>query len=197
MSEEECKLKAVLWIPKGKYEIKSVTAGVNLCYVDFKPRGFSADVDCDMFCDGAMQFSEEEDDEKREQLYDGCMDECGDSKRTAEVGSVTFDPSNGTVREATLPVSCEYVWGTEEMEEEELAKKQEEVVGAFQGIGCDKFDTSHIHPHEVARGAWESVTDVEAEREMEYPAACYVHPSSGRAGKCRLKDVLKVVEEWV
>jgi len=47
-----------------------------------------------------------------------------------------------------------------------------------------------IHPHELARGA------IGYEVEMEEPASCFYHPKTMN-GKCKLPDVLKLIEEWV
>jgi hypothetical protein len=184
---EKCRRLAEESFPKEKYQLKRVMslgpyvepAG---CVVDFKRRGFEADVDCEEYC-GGMHPPEGEEEEGN---YESCMEDCRSSKDLAEQGSVELH-LDGTVKDATVPGSCATVWGPGPGEEEkEFERKRDEIEQEFKKAGCT-LDTSWIHPHEIAGGTeWE-----------EYPAVCYFHVKAAAEGKCKIKDVLKIVEEKV
>jgi hypothetical protein len=174
----KCREIARTHFPKDEYEIKKVYAYIvgdkEKCVIDFKRKGYEAEVDCEDYCSFIVE----------EPLYKECVENCKHSKELAEIGSMELELDKDIrVKEATIPGSCEYVWCGEFEDPEEFEKKLKDLEKAFKEIGCD-VNTGWIHPHEIT-----GTGEVE-----EYPAICYYHPSAKDKG-CKLEDVLKAIKK--
>lgn len=122
--------------------------------------------------------------------YKECVKSCEEAVERSLVGSVVID-KKGSVKESTIPVSCNLVVTSEFdifEDEDETGKKQqtkeEELVQKLKKIGCKSGEVGWVHPHEFLPDPVEWEQD---------PAICYVHVQAENNSKCRLADVWKVL----
>jgi len=174
----DCNTIAKKYLPEDKYKIKRVLDTDDKCYIDFIRKDYEPYVDCDEYCDMIVTMEEgfEED-------YEKCVEECKENINVAKVGSLVIDKPTLSVEEATIPGMCIGI-----SEDEDYIEEFNKLADKFNKIGCELKD-SWIHPHELVPTygrEWE-----------EEPAICYYHPKTKEKGKCKLLNVLKVVEENV
>ncbi len=179
-----------------EFEISGIYAGIDwktdepYCVVDFRRKGWSANVDCYEYCYDAIQYfayeeCEEGDEECWEALQEECTEECEDNVKKILTGSIKFDPITLRVHESTIPTSCEHVWG-EGLTLEEFEEMQKVLEEEIERYGCSPSGSDWIHPHEII-----PIETPELGYE-EYPAMCYYHVSD-----CSLRSVIRLIEEGV
>jgi len=180
-----------------QFEIAGVYAGIDwetkqpYCVVDFRRKGWTADVECSSYCRDAIEYfayeeCEEGDEECWEKLEKECIEECEDNVKKILTGSIEFDPVTLRVKSATIPTDCEHVWGSEEMSTEEFEEMEEEMRKNIRMYGCEPEKVNWIHPHEII-----PIETPELGYE-EYPAMCYYH-----VAVCSLRSVIRLMEEGV
>lgn len=176
------------------FEISGVYARMNFdtnqpyCVVDFRRRDLSPNIECDDYCNYAVeQFAyhecEEDDEACMEELVNECVSECEDNVKAAITGSIEFDPVTLKVRSATIPTGCDLVWGDEETPVEDLEAEIEQKISMY---GCEPEDTSWIHPHEMVP------IDMPELGYEEYPAMCYYHVKG-----CNLRNLAKIMKDGI
>lgn len=183
--DEYCRQRVESIFDPTKFEVSTVLGGKDeegyYCVVDFRRRGWEADVDCKDYCYEAVeQFGYKEcgdDEDCLDELERECVAECKNA-RSVLTGSVTFDPITLRVKESTIPTSCQNVWAEESLEELE-----ERMVKKIREYGCEPSGTSWIHPHELV-----PIEMPELGYE-EYPAMCYYHIEG-----CSLRSLAKMME---
>jgi hypothetical protein len=185
-----------------KYEIRSINDLGDKCLVDFKDKEMIVDVDFSIHCEekclkeGGMDIESEE----FAECVDDCIEEGKDTVERAKLGSVLFRKDNLQLEESTIPISCDYVWESEGLEE---ALRDRGIIGEdetwqdyadrikrkFKNLGCYVAD-GWIHPHELIN------LGIEVEEE---PAACYIHLSRSinKDAKrvCSIADVFKELDK--
>jgi len=186
-AREKCRLIAEKYFPKDKYKVTNIWPSLTpngkiTCTINFKRKTYEPPIECDELCNRYIPWGEAE-------RYDECVDECEENLRVMTVNSVEVDPETLTVKSSTVIGGCHPIVQTPEEEYEEFEERQSKFYESFEKIGCT-LKEGWIHPHELARGA------IGYEVEMEEPASCFCHPKTMN-GKCKLPDVLKLIEEWV
>lgn len=188
------------YLPKSKYEVTEIYAPEFIepfrCNISFKRAGYEARVDCDDEC--SNEFPDDSGltgENIWKENYDECVRECEYTKRTSIVGAISVDPDTLGIDEATVPASCDHIWfeseqfdQDEDKQREKFEREQEKMFIAFRKVGCGA-DASTMHPHHFSESFYEP--DVHG-----WPAVCYAHVMADE-GKCKLPDLLKVVEKWV
>jgi len=180
-AREKCGIAVGMRFPSDKYEVLEVIPipgdGSDRCEVGFKRKAYEPEIDCDWYCEGTAGMEEEE--------YNQCLEDCKDTLRTSIIGRVAFDADTLSIKEATIPGSCAKVW-MDEMEEdpEGWEKERAKLDKKFEKTGCH-LGEAWIHPHELVGGAeWE-----------ESPAVCYAHLTPAKEGRCRIPDVMPLIEQ--
>lgn len=172
-------------------EIRAVEQREQFCEVAFKDSNIETEVEsmveCDDRCLSKGDYETEE--------YNECVESCNDAVQSSVVGSILVD-KDLSIREATIPVSCVHVLGTDEIPREvsvlkdfggrqpEPESPEAKLLRRLRMLGCKKSEIGWRHAHEFMPNPveWE-----------EEPAFCYVHVEAQESGMCNAKQVLPLL----
>jgi len=182
----DCKNVVDRLLPSGEYEVRRVLDLDGRCLVDFKRRHVEVAVDCDIGCEEVCGEEYDAGSDEWEECFDECVEDCEENKSVAETGSMVFDKDTLSIKEATIPMNYDTLYGGEFFEEEERKERERrKLIDRLREHGC-RVSEAAIHPHEIYGG-------VEGEEE---PAIAYLHVEGREEGRCRVGDVLREVERF-